>query len=696
MIEQYGSHDHAPAEPIRPADLDDRPNDLADHPDDLADRIDDLADRIDDLADRIDDLADRIDDLADRNDDFGDRNDDAEVVVYFGDDPLRVYQLKQWLPVFELLDRRHRVQVVLREPATHRIVREVTTLPVICLPAFGDLTEMYRTGGHKVVVYVNNSARNFQSLVARSVLHVHVNHGESDKICMVSNQVKAYDQVFVAGDAAVDRHRAALIGFDESRLVPVGRPQLDLRPHPVLAASPRRTLLYAPTWEGEEPSNNYTSVDVMGPEVVAAALAVPDVRVVYKPHPRVATSHTPAMAAGHTRIVELLDDANRRDPAAGHRVDTEADILAVFPGCDAMITDVSSVGLDFLYLHGDRPLMITDRYDDRARLLRNAPVSRCADVIDAARLPHLTDLLASRLEHDEHHGSRSSMRRHYFGARAVGESTERFITAIGDAITVRDRQVSARTEAQPVAVRRHAAEHPPLDVTILAAGLGSRLGMPFPKPLTPLSDGRSIMQQQLDNLRSCFGERLRVTVVVGFRPDLIMSTFPDIRYAYNERYERTNTSKSLLKALRACGHGGMLWLNGDVVFDGELLTRIEPLIRRDVSFVCVNTAAVGEEEVKYRVDDAGFVTVLSKAVTDGLGEAVGINYIASSDKATLIEHLEGCSDQDYFERGIESAIEAGLKVRPVDISEYFVVEVDFTDDLERANEEVGKTVTSAA
>src|SRR5205085_1608434 len=106
-------------------------------------------------------------------------------------------------------------------------------------------------------------------------------------------------------------------------------------------------------------------------------------------------------------------------------------------------------------------------------------------------------------------------------------------------------------------------------------------------------------------------------------------------------FERTNTSKSLLKALRASGAGGMLWLNGDVVFDPSLLDRILPMIRRDVSFVCVNTAAVGEEEVKYRVDDDGFVTVLSKSVTDGLGEAVGINYIASADKSMLIEHLEG-------------------------------------------------------
>ena len=235
-----------------------------------------------------------------------------------------------------------------------------------------------------------------------------------------------------------------------------------------------------------------------------------------------------------------------------------------------------------------------------------------------------------------------------------------------------------------------------LQTVILAAGMGSRLGRSLPKPLTELSDGRSIMQQQLDNLRSRLPDQARVTVVVGFRPDLIMAAVPDVRYVFNERYERTNTAQSLLKALRASGPGGMLWLNGDVVFDAGLLDRAIPMIRRDVSFVCVNTAAVAEEEVKYRVDDDGFVTVLSKTVADGLGEAVGINYIASADKPMLIEHLERCTDQDYFERGIESAIEAGLKVRPVDISEFFVVEVDFTDDLERANEEVGKTVTSAA
>ena len=36
------------------------------------------------------------------------------VAVYFADDPRKVYQLKQWLPVFERLDREHPVTIITR------------------------------------------------------------------------------------------------------------------------------------------------------------------------------------------------------------------------------------------------------------------------------------------------------------------------------------------------------------------------------------------------------------------------------------------------------------------------------------------------------------------------------------------------------------------------------------------------------
>jgi len=225
-----------------------------------------------------------------------------------------------------------------------------------------------------------------------------------------------------------------------------------------------------------------------------------------------------------------------------------------------------------------------------------------------------------------------------------------------------------------------------VNAVILAAGMGTRLGRPWPKPLTPLSDGRTIMQQQMDNLTSVFADA-RIMTVVGFKLELILEAFPNVVYVYNESYDQTNTNRSLLKALRLSAPGGVLWMNGDVVFDPAVLTMVTPYIEADRSFICVNTAVVGEEEVKYTVDADGHVALLSKQVSPALGEAVGINFVSARDKDTLIARLAECEDGDYFERGIELAIERdAMKVLPLDISQYFAVEVDFEEDLSRANQ----------
>ncbi|MEV0840163.1 NTP transferase domain-containing protein [Actinocatenispora sera] len=228
----------------------------------------------------------------------------------------------------------------------------------------------------------------------------------------------------------------------------------------------------------------------------------------------------------------------------------------------------------------------------------------------------------------------------------------------------------------------------PLNVVILAAGMGTRLGRPHPKPLTRLADGRTIQRQQLDHLRATFGDDAHVTIVVGFKKDLIMEESGDrANFVYNESYDQTNTSKSLLKALRLSPPGGVLWMNGDVVFVPGLLDELRPAIEADRSFVAVNTESVADEEVKYTLDAAGYIAELSKKVVGGLGEAVGINYISAAHKATLIEHLDLVDDQEYFEGGIEGAIRtAGMQVSAIDISAYGCVEVDFEPDLTKANE----------
>lgn len=225
------------------------------------------------------------------------------------------------------------------------------------------------------------------------------------------------------------------------------------------------------------------------------------------------------------------------------------------------------------------------------------------------------------------------------------------------------------------------------NIVILAAGVGSRLGRPHPKSLTPLNDGETILHRALRHLTSRFS-RHSIHLVVGFKKEMIMEAVPDVGFMYNQDYGDTNTSKSLLKALNIAGPGGVLWLNGDVVFNETVLDDLLPHVAMDRSFVCVNTASVDEEEVKYTLDADGYIQELSKTISDGaLGEAVGINFVSAGDRALLAKRLEECEDQDYFERGLELAINKdGLKIEPLDISHHPVIEVDFAEDLARAND----------
>jgi hypothetical protein len=371
----------------------------------------------------------------------------VSVLAYFADDVSRTYQQIPWLPVLELLHAEHPVGVVARDLDSAAVLRSRTSLPVLVAPSFPELTDLYADVDPKVVLYCNNSVLNVQSLLHTRALHVHVNHGESDKQSMASNNAKAYDRVFVAGEAAVQRHQAGLLEFDLGRLVRIGRPQLDLpRTSPLPdAADGRRTVLYAPTWEGDADYNNYTSLDTIGRSVVRAILDVPDVRLVYKPHPKIATSPTASVRDAHRDVLGLVAAAAAREPEAGHTSYVSGDILALMPSCDAMVTDVSSVGLDWLYLCTGKPLFVTDRHLDGERLRQDVPVSRCADVVGhvdgVAGQAALSALIAARLDHDEHHLARAAMRHHYFDDHQVGDSTLRFKAEFAELVALRDRLV---------------------------------------------------------------------------------------------------------------------------------------------------------------------------------------------------------------------------------------------------------------
>ena len=228
-----------------------------------------------------------------------------------------------------------------------------------------------------------------------------------------------------------------------------------------------------------------------------------------------------------------------------------------------------------------------------------------------------------------------------------------------------------------------------MKLVILAAGIGSRLGNPFPKPLTPLNNGKSIMKMMTDNIGHYFSLD-NLFIVVGFKKNSIMEAFPQMAYIYNPYFDQTNTAKSLILALKKCRGESVLWFNGDVVFDRKLIEVLLPHIDEDVSFVSVNTESVAEEEVKYTLHN-GYINKLSKVVKNGLGEAVGVNYIAKNDLDHFITRLKECETNDYFERGLELMIEKdGAKVKAVDISQFNCMEIDFKEDLDNVNKFLAK------
>jgi hypothetical protein len=72
-------------------------------------------------------------------------------------------------------------------------------------------------------------------------------------------------------------------------------------------------------------------------------------------------------------------------------------------------------------------------------------VSRCADIIDAGSVGTMSQTLATRLASDEGRVSREAVREFYVGDLGPGESTERFLAAVDEALATRDRLVDSLT-----------------------------------------------------------------------------------------------------------------------------------------------------------------------------------------------------------------------------------------------------------
>ncbi|MBF6672911.1 hypothetical protein FQA45_07360 [Glutamicibacter halophytocola] len=278
----------------------------------------------------------------------------ADHVIFFAEGPGQFYQLGVWLGTFERLAAQGlSIGLVLMDSLSARQALNSSTLPLLFTRSMEQIESRLREWNTKSISYVNNAQRNFTMLRFNGPAHIHLNHGESEKASMVSNQLKAYDYACVAGPAAVDRICENISRFDSSHLVQIGRPQLDALE--LEGPSEKIRVLYAPTWEGDSSAMAYSSVMRLGERILAQLVNDDRFDVRFRPHPKtgdILAEAKKTVAALQSRFESTMDPV----PDASQSL-VWADVAI----CDTSAMAYDAVALNIpLLLAADRPSKLRD------------------------------------------------------------------------------------------------------------------------------------------------------------------------------------------------------------------------------------------------------------------------------------------------------------------------------------------------
>jgi len=262
------------------------------------------------------------------------------------------------------------------------------------------------------ILYVANTASNNQFLRYPDLAHVFLGHGDSDKSASMNRLFKVYDEVFVSGQAHIDRFRHADFDTTGMKFRIVGRPQVaDLLADGDRAIDPAR-ILYLPTWEGYHEDQAYSSLPFAA-ELLSVACAS-GLQVQAKLHP--------ATGAFNKRYLDAERDIAAAMPEGAAavtfvpRTTRLADALAA----DAIfVCDVSAAVSECLAL--DRPIFVHVPATGNVRIL-SGRMTYADYAYTFSSVAEFAAKLQRVLAGDDHlAAARHAAREYFISPRATGE-----------------------------------------------------------------------------------------------------------------------------------------------------------------------------------------------------------------------------------------------------------------------------------
>lgn len=320
-----------------------------------------------------------------------------ELIIYASGMPGSEYQINQWIDTFEQLN--YRTAIVLRKShLTENLAK--TKLKVFYARSHAEV-EWLLNNGPRAVFYPANAMENAQALRQYNLIHIFINHGESDKVVNQSKFLMAYDKIFVSGPSARLRLEQANLPLREGQIEEVGRPQAEnhLKRGKQVHTSIKR-ILYAPTWEGFGENANYSSIETLGEKLISVLPKLPNTEIRFKPHPYTGKRKKECKAALR-KIVLICRKHNIRV------IETHESLYESMNWSDILITDTSSVLSD--YLITEKPIILCQTKN----IIEKSQAQQAAYTLSKAE--DAIDIISSIAMNDTLQGYRKTVREHIFG-----------------------------------------------------------------------------------------------------------------------------------------------------------------------------------------------------------------------------------------------------------------------------------------
>lgn len=133
--------------------------------------------------------------------------------------------------------------------------------------------------------YVANTANNNTLLRISQGTHIFLGHGDSDKTSSMNRFFRAYDEIYVAGQAHIDRFKKAKFKTNSMIFKIIGRPDSQ-----TLLSTKRseeckyHQAIYLPTWEGYCTEQDYSSLDIFQ-KIIETLIENTELPIINKLHP---------------------------------------------------------------------------------------------------------------------------------------------------------------------------------------------------------------------------------------------------------------------------------------------------------------------------------------------------------------------------------------------------------------------------